>query len=571
MSNDDDGLDQSIFDGLEQLEHEEHNEIPDIFESLDESPEAYDVPHPSWRPSQLDAFKYTQAKFAGGDKFVVAELPTGTGKSSIATALGRDHPVLVLVHTLSLLDQYSEKYGFSVVKGSQEYECVLPEKVNTWRTKHNRIPTASDCHFDKMSECPVYDSCPYILARDRAMAARRMGCTYRYAAVAGLVSKRPGVVVLDEAHSAADEILSMEELKVNEFDRKEFNLPCFPFHTAYGPKGQGDILRRAAKAVLSDWLTQSCSILSKIDYEWDPDTIQKHRNMYNKLYRMKQVLNDVQWFMEAGPSAIEHWYHRREIHIPGIRLRPLSAKGIAKRLWDHKKHALLMSATIGDPAPLASELGMQEYDFRTYPHPTPIAYRPVYNLGMERMIWDKTKDNPELFRIQAQRIVKFVNRWPRDWRGIILTSSYEKIRLLRKHLTSAIGHRLANHGDASDIYEWMRAMRKGEIAIQTMQGWGHGIDLYGDLARFMVMASVPFKNPTDRYEQVRQSAYGNSEYFWWSCYVTVPQATGRVSRGEQDEKGNWMLNVAALADGSATTGAAMRFYPAWFKEAIVNV
>src|SRR4030042_2630241 len=165
MSRLDDGIENDLYDELNQFED---GDQLNMLDELDDSPEAYDVPHTTWRPSQFDALKSVQANYEAGDKFSVMELPTGTGKSSIATALGRFAPVLVLVHTLSLLDQYAEKYNFSVVKGSQEYECVLDSKGDSWRSKHNRIPTAADCHFDKMSECPVYAECPYILARDPA-------------------------------------------------------------------------------------------------------------------------------------------------------------------------------------------------------------------------------------------------------------------------------------------------------------------------------------------------------------------------------------------------------------------
>lgn len=560
-----DGVEDDVF---RSLENDEEDEVS-AMDALDSGPAAYDVPHHEWRPSQWDALSFALSEFNSGEKFVISELPTGVGKSGIATALGRDRPVLVLVHTLSLLDQYSQKYGFDVIKGSQEYACILEEKVAKWRARFNRVPMVSDCHFEKMQDCPRFDACTYIVARNRALASRRMGCTYRYAAVAGIVSKRPGIVVLDEAHSAADEILAMEETKVNELDRREFNLPSFPFIKPYGKGGGGDLLSAAPKQVLIAWLERACAALTTKSEAWDPEFAQRQRNMHNKLSRMIQVIDDVEWFMEAGPQAIEYWRKGRTEQIPGIRLRPLSAKGIARRLWNHKEHALLMSATIGDPVPLARELGINTYEFRTYPHPTPAAYRPVFDLGMERMIYEKYNANPELFRMQAQKIVRFINKWPPMWRGLILTSSYEKIRQMRKYLTPPLGVRLANHGEASDMEEWMKMMRPGEIALQTMQGWGHGIDLYGDMARFMVMGSVPFKNPTDRYEQVRQSAYGNADFFWWSCYVSVPQATGRVSRGERDAAGNWMLNPSALADGSAMTGAAQRFYPAYFKEAII--
>ena len=97
--------------------------------------------------------------------------------------------------------------------------------------------------------------------------------------------------------------------------------------------------------------------------------------------------------------------------------------------------------------------------------------------------------------------------------------------------------------------------------------WGAGLDFYGDLARFAVVAGVPFGNHTDNFGRARAKK-GKDDYAWWFSYVQVPQACGRVSRGEQDENGNYLLNVACLADGSSMTGNAKRNYPDWFKDSI---
>ena len=102
--------------------------------------------------------------------------------------------------------------------------------------------------------------------------------------------------------------------------------------------------------------------------------------------------------------------------------------------------------------------------------------------------------------------------------------------------------------------------KKGLIVVDVVQVWGQGLDLWGDLARFMIIESVPFGNLTDPFEIERRKLY-SSDYAWWLAYMTVPQACGRVSRGEYNEDGSWMLNVAALADGSATTQKGMGYYP----------
>lgn len=538
-----------------------------------ESPHEFGVPHTEWRPSQKEALQYVLQQFEQDQRFVVCELPTGVGKSSIATALGRDRQVLVLVHTLSLLDQYAEKYGFSVVKGTREYACVNPERVDLWQERYQKRPTAADCPFPKMSECPVAEECLYLQAREKALAATRMGCTYKYASLSPQVQRRGGVVVLDEAHSAADEILDSEEFVIHEQERQRFNFPRFPFAVAYGKGGKGDHLKTNAKKILVDWLLRCLGKVSAPSADWEPEEQQAYRSAASKFQRLLETMDSVEWFLEAGPSCIErsvrvHGRYQKQ-WVPGLRLRPLSARAVASRLWESKSKALLMSATIGNPDPLMQELGIEHYQYQSYPHPTPVAYRPVFDLQVDRMTHLQMQRNPTLQRDQAQAIVKFIAKWPPKWRGLVLASSFEKIKVLRAYLGEAFPERLANHNLVTDMEQWLAEMESGSIAIQTMQGWGHGIDLYGDRARMLVMAGVPFRNPTDLYQKVKQEIYGENEYYWWSSYVSVPQATGRVTRGEQDADGNWLLNVSALADGSAMTNAAKRFYPKWFREAIV--
>jgi len=97
------------------------------------SPRDVGVPHNSWRPEQYDAYNLSKQilKNHSNGTFVV-EAPTGIGKSAIPTALGHDHRVTALVHNHGLLEQYRDVYGFDIIKGKPEYNCVLPSKVNHW-------------------------------------------------------------------------------------------------------------------------------------------------------------------------------------------------------------------------------------------------------------------------------------------------------------------------------------------------------------------------------------------------------------------------------------------------------
>lgn len=92
----------------------------------------------------------------------------------------------------------------------------------------------------------------------------------------------------------------------------------------------------------------------------------------------------------------------------------------------------------------------------------------------------------------------------------------------------------------------------------------------GDIARYSVVAGVPLPNPTDRFDQLRFETPSGRAYAYAYAYNSVMQATGRVTRGEQDDDGVYLLNAGALADMMATSPLAMRFYSNWFKEAIVR-
>ena len=84
----------------------------------------------------------------------------------------------------------------------------------------------------------------------------------------------------------------------------------------------------------------------------------------------------------------------------------------------------------------------------------------------------------------------------------------------------------------------------------------------------MVIAGVPFSNPSDKYAAARmQTNYGKA-YSFWESYSSVVQAAGRVTRGEVEDDGSFMINVAAIADGSALTPIAKGQYPAWFLDAL---
>jgi Rad3-related DNA helicase len=493
------------------------------------NPKDLGIPHDEWRPNQLALFeKVKQHK----GEFIFGELGTGSGKTGIASGLGHKQKVLAVVHTLALLTQYEQNYGFSVVRGRQEYPCILEKKVDTWREKFMRLPTAADCHFSKMNECPVAGTCPYLLAKHKALRADRAACTYRYVGVSELMKSRTGHLVLDEAHDAVEELIRFNKFSVNNEVVGWYNLPPFPY-AQFGEDNLGDILSPLQKYKIVDWLDQCLKIFAK--YNDESPKASRAKNLYHRYNRMMESLYTIEWFLQIfDDKAI---------------MMALNAEIIAREIFRHKNTKLLMSATIGDPAPLAKALGISEYQFFTFPHPIPSTFRQVHDLGLPRMTKRNLENNPTLYWKQVDAIIKWVSRFPHSWRGAIFTTSYYKIERLssmierfmpnRRYFVQEPGQKIADVVGA-----FVANRRPGDVMVGTIQGMGTGLDLFGDIARWVVIAGVPHPNPTDRYEKARRAQFGGQAYQNWVTYNSVPQACGRISRGETTEAGH--INIIAI-------------------------
>lgn len=516
---------------------------------LSNNPRDYGVPHDEWRPSQRALIEKIMST---NDEYVFGEACVGVGKSSVVTALGHYDHVTVCVHTLALLTQYEQRYGFEVIRGRQEYPCAHKEKIRSWKDLYNLVPLASDCTVRQPWMCKYYSQCPYYIAKHIAFLARRSACTYRYMALSIKMKEREGMLVFDEAHDAAEELIRFNQAEIPHRVLDRFGLPKFPVAEC-----EGEVITPEIGDQIRQWADRCYSYL----FIRDDDDSPKAVRMVKMTLRLSQLAD-----ISSNPSFIE-------VDGNSIRIMALSADKIARAIFESKSRAVFMSGTIGDPRPLANALGIDRYASYSFPHPIPIEYRPIDNLNLPRMIKRVLDVYPENYQLQADKAWEWIEMFPVEWRGLILSTSYKKIGLLHEGIEQhSNGRRLIvqKPGDkVNDVVQrFVNDVRPGDIMIGTVQGMGTGIDLYGDLARWMVIAGTPHVNPTDRYMKARRELDGGITYQRWLTYNAVAQASGRITRGVLDENGDFLRNYIAIADGSALTGMAMKYYPDWFKEAI---
>jgi len=260
-----------------------------------------------------------------------------------------------------------------------------------------------------------------------------------------------------------------------------------------------------------------------------------------------------------------------------IEFRTISPSYVYHKMTGDKDNILMMSATIGSPSALiAGEMKIkhEDYMYVRFPHPVPATKRPVYDISQFAMSHAALSKRPYLYDEQA----KLIARWIKDkthpsWRGIILTTSYKKIEELKKGLRKYLGSNALYESSCTGLQErideFVVDKTPGVVHVDTIQGWGTGVDLRGDIARYCVVAGVPFRNPMDAFESIRMATRTGKAYATAYAFNAVQQASGRVSRGEKSGQ-NYLLNMSALADKMATSPYALRHYSEWYKEAIIK-
>jgi ATP-dependent helicase YprA (DUF1998 family) len=90
-----------------------------------------------------------------------------------------------------------------------------------------------------------------------------------------------------------------------------------------------------------------------------------------------------------------------------------------------------MSATIGQPATFAKELGVTDYQFRVVPSRFSPERRPVHVLDVPNMSSKATEAD---FEHQADAIAEFIKRYPPGWCGLIHVTRKREEPLLCKRL-----------------------------------------------------------------------------------------------------------------------------------------
>lgn len=517
------------------------------------SPKEYDVPHDNWRDGQYEAVQWV--KSGNGNKILEAD--TGSGKTGIATAVSSRQRTMALCKTKLLQEaNYKNTYNWDELFGKSNYSCAHPDVDNN--------AMADQClHANNMNKCPVLQSCKYAQKKMTARTSHKTSLNYAYYLMAGWPRREPfDCTFMDEAHLLSDITLDFAGIQINENVRREWELEEFPLLQEESVSlffKVDDTETNIGKSI--QWLSDNLTLMER---HWsvlehkarhDDDARKQARRCQSLMRKIEATImslnaSDQGWYIRSGKGAVSF----RGQQIPGIIIRPLTAKYHFPRLFLNSETNILMSATIGNSETFAAELGIDEFEFRSIPSVWSPDVRPVYILDAPRM---SRKTPPEDYEKQADVIADAILDCPSDWSGVIHVTRINEADLMMKRLSQrGLYGRvwkppLAGTNIQMNAWEQRKRMKSSQGApIAISWSWTEGVDLFDE--KICISAKVPFPSLGSAYERERMSA--NRKFYSQRTAWSLIQQQGRTRRGEP---GHYDLNgkkngLCAIADGNWT-------------------
>ncbi len=565
-----------------------------------DSPQDWGLPlnHTSWRTGSFEAIQWA---LNSPHRHLVLQAPTGSGKSGIATALSaglyrrnkerrqeerRRNPyvehsgppsrIFVLTHSKNLQAQYEKIYDWTVMMGKSNYSCNHPYA--------DPNDTVDDCLFQSdRTQCDMYEDCEYTTALRRALSSPKVCFNYAlWMSLSKMVNNLDiDLVVCDEAHMLPDLTLNWVGT-IFRLDRVlDLGLPMIP-RINYDPNPiRGEAGIKEAKG----WLLEGMGILGRKLEEMergtrtkdgDPDKWNdKQKKEYRKLDRAKMRLSFTcqaltvgpeQWYINSGPKAIDS----RE---PGFVAKPLTARFHFPGYYSGPKQVMMMSATIGEPETLMTELGIGDFDYRVIENVWQPETRPVYVVkGCPHMGNTTTKRDPSVFETQADLMAEFIKAYPKDWIGLILvTRKSEAKEIVKRMRARGLGRRVKALPEVSTKehlreWEYMKGAYKGVIGV-TWNFWS-GFD--GVLEKLLIITKAPFPRlgSPGSYERAR-TEYDKSFYKLQTA-LALEQGVGRIRRGVPEHYNLDGEETKAVVILDAGIDMVKKYMSSGFKESIVE-
>lgn len=492
--------------------------------------------HPTYRKNQEPALDKIAEMLDDKRRFVVAEIPTGVGKSDIAMALARSTNSAYIATSLNtLIDQYTNDFGsskdFWYIKGRNNYKCVNSSLGDTCKIGSDNMCAA---YLDP-TEDGCASKCTYKGNRDKA-ASKKVALTNLTYFSMGLRGERwvtRNLAVIDEAHNLAGEIMNQVSMIITDKTLKNLGLDT-TVDSTYNDK---EIVDEDDFSIF----------LEKVESETRASILRIQKNEMlmiacsKDLEIMEEVLAKMTWYKNSRQCGVK-WVIQANKPPYGkfaeVTAKPLHVNFFAQNMFfkNQANQYLLQSATIVNAKKYTEELGIESYGYVEEGSPFELSrFRPVFMLNSGKMAY---KDLDSTFPNAMKDVRRVIDAY-QGKRGIIHTTSY------------ALQKRMYELFQYDDRCIFMTPENKTESLLMFSMTPGavlfsptlmEGFDGKGDLLRFQVIMKIPYASLADL--QIKMKKDLDPEWYTWQAVKAIIQALGRGMRSEDDWCDTYVIDSA---------------------------
>jgi Rad3-related DNA helicase len=501
--------------------------------------------------------------FNAGKKYVILRLPTGSGKSHIATSIARSsddiNPELstllntyeafkkdnsgnwmhsskfeasspfgaaILTVTRSLQNQYTELFPEQIAaKGKNNYNCDIDKNVTV---------DFAPCLFTPglKQECFDANRCPYFKSRKDALISKDPVLNYKaFFNLPNFLQKRQ-YLIFDEADKLESELVGQYSIVINYSQLAAEEIP-FTKLTSDSSAEAGLWLSELflhIKESLTE-LKHKVSLMVGKNYK-------SNGILFKQMQRLGKLNNLYNSMMDVVMNWVDCQYLVENRTAKEVTLVPYDIKPLAKQLFDRGKRILLMSATISNPEQYAKSLGIKdkEYTFIDVKSTFDAEKSPIYCSTM----YSLSHKNLESSLPKIINIIKEICDKHKGEKGLIHTHTNSITESIKKVLGRNNRFLFREVGISNEDIVLEHKTRTKDDTVLVSPSLDTGVSLDDDLGRFQIIVKAPFLPLGSK--RIKKMFDKNPNYYSMKMLDTLIQMCGRCTRSKKDYSVTYILD-----------------------------
>lgn len=544
-------------------------------------------PGTSYRPLQKESIVAICNAFNTGKRIVIAELPTGSGKSMIATTLCKMHDNAYYITATKILQDQIEKDfdggDFVTLKGKSNYKCDLYER-NDNAFKHVTMTMPEEELLELKCDAGLC-----------SLSNTMGGCAHCFDGSSSKLYKgHLPVLPPDRTYSACeyyDRVEKADNAKIASMNFDNFILHLNYNNKAFGKRSllvidEGHAIEDKVLDFLGSTITSSLieSQVPKLDSASDYVNwfVKEHffehlQEKYNDMIKKKNIKQALKLSESLKKLAIcfadirrrpEYWVaeHSSKGSFSKAELKPvIVGDNVHNLLFDHVDRVLILSATILDQKHYrqSMEITDDESAFIMAPSTFNPKRMPIYLDYAGTFTGGVAKMN-EWIGHMANKIVQICKEHDGQ-KGMLHTHSFGIQQALLTKLPKHIISRIITQEMYPDKKELLQCHADSRDTIIMAPAMHEGVDLKDDLCRFNVVCKVPYANYFDD-KRLSKRMEIDKDYYSNITIKKIVQSIGRGMRSSDDYVNNYIIDghFDVLYKRSKSK------FPKWFNDAVVK-